>query len=205
MRVARIFLSRQPRGSDAATIVVRPRDRYLAKPVAWRSLQQAILEATGATSDSNVVATAGHDGSSGATDGAGLRVLLVEDNPVNQLVAEGMLRRLGYAVTSVVDGRSALTRVSTEPYDIVLMDCQMPIMDGLAATRLIRGLPGDAGAVPIIGLTADASTEARAACQAAGMSDYLSKPYTLEQLRAVLARHVTRATELRRAGAGQNM
>jgi two-component system, sensor histidine kinase and response regulator len=200
-RVARIFLNRQPRSSDVAASVIRPRDLYLSKPVSWRSLQQAILKSTSA--DSTVTATSASDRAAGDSASVGRHVLIVEDNPVNQLVAEGMLRKLGYAVTCVADGRSAVTRLSNERYDAVLMDCQMPIMDGLTTTRLIRGLPEASAAVPIIGLTADASGEARTACLAAGMDDYLSKPYMLEELRVVLLRHAPPLHQVGNAKGGE--
>ena len=184
-RVVRIFLSRQQRPSDGSTLVTRRLDRFLGKPVPWTALRQAILEMTSGELES-VPAPAPVVPMRPAPATAIRHVLVAEDNPVNQLVAQNMLRSLGVQATCVADGRSAVNRVATSGFDAVLMDAHMPIMDGLEATRLIRGLPGDACHVPIIGLTADASDEAREACLAAGMDGYLGKPYTLEQLREAL-------------------
>ncbi len=121
-------------------------------------------------------------------------MLTVDDNPVNQLVAESMLLQLGCHVALASDGAGAITRVMTGAFHVVLMDTRMPGMDGLAATRAIRRLPDDRARVVVVGLTADASPEARAACLEAGMDDYLSKPYTIAQLGAVLQRARLRAT-----------
>ncbi|MEL6448311.1 MAG: response regulator [Pseudomonadota bacterium] len=117
-------------------------------------------------------------------DPSDYRVLIVEDNPVNARVAAAMLERAGYAVEHVDRGRIALQRLAEGGVDVVLMDCQMPEMDGLEATRRAR----EAGhSVPIIGLTANAMPEDRARCLAAGMDDYLAKPFTNDALRAVVA------------------
>jgi two-component system sensor histidine kinase/response regulator len=117
-------------------------------------------------------------------------VLLAEDNPVNQKVALGMLKRLGCQVTVVGHGGEALQALQHGTYDVVLMDCQMPEMDGFAATRAIRAgaAPATQTHMPIIALTANAMQGDREQCLAAGMDDYLSKPFTLEQLHAALAR-----------------
>ncbi len=113
-----------------------------------------------------------------------LRVLLVEDNSVNQLVAGGFLRNAGHDYVVASDGQQALAAVRGQVFDVVLMDCQMPVMDGLTATRHIRAmerdgdLPGRGAAnpLPIIALTANATLEDREACHAAGMTGYISKP-----------------------------
>jgi len=118
------------------------------------------------------------------------RVLLAEDNPVNQAVAMDMLESLGYQVTMAATGREAIAALSQAAYDVVLMDCQMPELDGLEATRMIRAQesPARHKHIPIIALTANAFAQDREACLAAGMDDYLSKPFTLDQLHAALAR-----------------
>jgi CheY-like chemotaxis protein len=111
----------------------------------------------------------------------GTRVLLVEDNPVNQEVARALLRRVGLLVDVANDGRMAVDRVRTTPYALVLMDMQMPVLDGLAATREIRALPGG-DRLPVLAMTANAFAEDRLAALAAGMNDYISKPVVPELL-----------------------
>jgi len=115
-------------------------------------------------------------------------VLLAEDNPVNQQVTVGVLTGLGYDADVVSDGRQAVAAVGEKLYLAILMDCQMPEMDGYTAAREIRRLEPAKSRVPIIALTADATKEARAKCIAAGMDDYLTKPLRPDDLRAALAR-----------------
>ena len=116
-------------------------------------------------------------------------VLLVEDNPVNQKVSRAMLERVGLTVDVATSGVEALAALECQVYDLVLMDCQMPVMDGFEATRRIRarGDLGARGRLPIVALTANAMAEDRETCLAAGMDDYLSKPFTAEALIGVLA------------------
>ena len=116
-------------------------------------------------------------------------VLLVEDNAVNQHVGTAMLTRLGVQSTVAPDGEQALAMLAAGHFDVVLMDCQMPVLDGLAATRAYRAEEAATDPrLPIIALTADVMPATRAACQEAGMDDYLSKPYSLVELHDVLAR-----------------
>jgi CheY-like chemotaxis protein len=117
-------------------------------------------------------------------------VLLAEDNPINREVALAMLAHLGYQADIAANGQEAVAALTQTPYDVVLMDCQMPEMDGFGATRAIRTHEATAqsGHTPIIALTAHATQEDRQQCLAAGMDDYLGKPFTLEQLRLALER-----------------
>ncbi|MGQ7957321.1 response regulator [Pseudomonas sp. SP16.1] len=113
------------------------------------------------------------------------RVLLVEDNPVNQLVAKGMLAKLGCRVLVAGHGGEALEVLEREDVDLVLMDCNMPVMDGYETSRRIRDNARWPD-LPIIALTANALSDERERCRAAGMSDYLAKPFRREELAALL-------------------
>ncbi|MGY2260760.1 response regulator [Pseudomonas sp. SDO55104_S430] len=113
------------------------------------------------------------------------RVLLVEDNPVNQLVAKGMLGKLGCEVYVAAHGVEALDQLENSEFDLVLMDCNMPVMDGYEASRQIRR-SGRWPQLPIVALTANAMSEERERCRAAGMNDYLAKPFRREELGALL-------------------
>lgn len=113
------------------------------------------------------------------------RVLLVEDNPVNQMVAKGMLGKLGYQVLVAGHGGEALEVLEQEPVDLILMDCNMPVMDGYEASRRIRS-NGRWPQLPIVALTANALSDERERCRAAGMNDYLAKPFRREELAAIL-------------------
>ncbi len=119
--------------------------------------------------------------------GRPLRVLLAEDNVVNQRVAEAMLRTAGHSVCVVASGAAAVEAAERQTFDVVVMDVQMPELDGYEATRRIRALPPPANAVPVLALTADVMAGAEAACRAAGMNDYVAKPIRSAVLLAKLA------------------
>jgi signal transduction histidine kinase/DNA-binding response OmpR family regulator len=123
------------------------------------------------------------------------RVLLAEDNVVNQRVAVLMLQKLGYSVDVVTNGRLALEALGLNSYDLVLMDCQMPEMDGFAATRAIRQSDLALRNIPVIALTANALPGEKEKCLSAGMDDYLSKPFNREVLAAMLSGWLARAAE----------
>jgi CheY-like chemotaxis protein len=123
------------------------------------------------------------------------RILLVEDNPVNQLVAKGMLGKLGCEVTVAAHGAEALDVLEHKNFELVLMDCNMPVMDGYEASRQIRR-SGRWPDLPIVALTANAMPEERERCRAAGMSDYLAKPFRREELAALLDLWVATTTAL---------
>jgi signal transduction histidine kinase/HPt (histidine-containing phosphotransfer) domain-containing protein/ActR/RegA family two-component response regulator len=122
-----------------------------------------------------------------------LRLLLVEDNLVNRQVATKFLERLGQRVHVAHDGAQALAMATRTQYDLILMDMQMPVMDGIAATRAIRALGGDRGAVPIVAMTANASDTDRALCREAGMDGFEAKPISSRRLAALLAGFGVRA------------
>ena len=113
------------------------------------------------------------------------RILLAEDNPVNRTVALGMLARIGYTATVAANGLAAVEACRAQPFDLVLMDVQMPELDGLEATRRVRQLPGPRPT--IIAMTANAMEGDRESCLAAGMDDYISKPIKLEDLQRAIA------------------
>ncbi|XQA77926.1 ATP-binding protein [Xanthomonas sacchari] len=121
---------------------------------------------------------------------SGYRLLLVEDNPVNLMVARRLLESLGHHADSVEDGAAALAQLSRQPYDLVMMDCQMPVLDGYAATRQWRQREADASRprLPIVAMTANAMAGDRQRCLDAGMDDYLSKPLDRARLEDCLQR-----------------
>jgi signal transduction histidine kinase/DNA-binding NarL/FixJ family response regulator/HPt (histidine-containing phosphotransfer) domain-containing protein len=131
------------------------------------------------------------------------RVLVVEDNDINQLVALGILEALGYTGEVAVNGADAVERVAKRQYDAVLMDIQMPVMDGVTAARQIRADEPDGSRVPIIAMTASAITGERERCLAAGMDDFLSKPVSSDQLAASLQTQLSADTASTRPASQQ--
>ena len=174
-------------------------DNLLTKPLRQSQLYTVMMETLGATVEaaqmghlapgiSDIPADAAHPGA------ARYKILLAEDNEVNQVVASEILLRLGYACDIVNDGRQAVEATAQRPYDLVLMDCQMPELDGFAATREIRAREKSqenrdqkAPHLPIIALTANAVKGDRESCLEAGMDAYLSKPLNPPELARVLA------------------
>jgi signal transduction histidine kinase/DNA-binding response OmpR family regulator len=156
-------------------------DALLLKPVLPGRLRDALLQPRGpAAQVAPATPTA-------APPGAGPRVLLVEDNPTNQLVARAILEREGARVQVADDGEAAIRLAAEAGYDLILMDLQMPVMDGLEATRRLRGDGGPNRATRIVGLTAAAGPEFEAMCLEAGMDAYVTKPVTRASLAGVLA------------------
>jgi CheY-like chemotaxis protein len=119
-----------------------------------------------------------------------LRILIAEDHEVNQVLISMIMQKLGYDYTMVVNGAEAVEKVTEQPFDLILMDAQMPVMDGLAATRAIRELAIQQPA--IVALTANATQEDRDLCKSIGMDDYLSKPIQLDLLMQVLEKYATK-------------
>ena len=130
-----------------------------------------------------------HERSASLADAA-RRLLLVDDNELNAWLAARLLQESGFEVVVAENGAVAVERLARERFDIVLMDCQMPVLDGFAATRLIREGERRSGVphTPIISVTANTLAGAREECLAAGMDDYLGKPYSIRDLRPLLDR-----------------
>ncbi len=121
---------------------------------------------------------------------SGAHILLVEDNEINQQIGEEILKQAGFSVTLANHGEEAVILARREKYDLILMDIQMPVMDGFAATERIRQLPGTSGQVPIVAMTAHTMTGDREKSLAAGMNDHIGKPIDPEQLFTTLARWI---------------
>ncbi len=115
-----------------------------------------------------------------------LKILIVEDYVDNRDIVTLMLEELGYEAEAVSDGQQALDKLAEKDYDIILMDCQMPVMDGYEASRQLRQIEGEQRHTVIIGLTGNAMYDDREKCLAAGMDDYLSKPVMVEDLERVI-------------------
>jgi CheY-like chemotaxis protein len=126
----------------------------------------------------------------------GLRILVAEDNEVNQLVISAMLAQLGHSCEMARDGLEVIAKVQASTYDLILMDIHMPNLDGMAATRWIRALDSRAAHIPIIALTANAMVEDREAYLEAGMDDHVSKPVEAKEI----ARAITRVLVLQHQG-----
>jgi len=124
-----------------------------------------------------------------------MRILLAEDNEINQRITLRLLQKLGLAADAVVNGREAVEALEKQKYDLVLMDCQMPDMDGFEATAVIRSREGKSRHQAICALTANAMAGDRERCLAAGMDDYISKPVGLEKLRDALVRWIPSVAE----------
>jgi two-component system, sensor histidine kinase and response regulator len=160
--------------------------RYLDKPVRRADLLRVI---TGVLAADPFEAASRRAAAPQAFRALRGKVLLVEDNPVNQGVAMAMLRKLGLSTRLANDGAEAVDLVREHDFDLVLMDCQMPVMDGYEATAAIRRLPhGRGAALPIVALTANAMHGDEQTCLHAGMNAFLAKPYTLAMLSAMLGR-----------------
>jgi methyl-accepting chemotaxis protein len=129
------------------------------------------------------------------TPGVKARILIAEDNPVNQKVVRMLLAPHGHNLTFVENGAEAVERVRCETFDMVFMDVSMPVLDGPSASRLIRAQPGPAASIPIIALTANAMVGDREAYLSAGMLDYVSKPIILDDLLAAIQRNIGRVVD----------
>ncbi len=176
---------------------------HLSKPVRQGELHSCLRRHRGNAAG----AGAGEAATPQPDQGFAGHVLVAEDNLLNQEVAVELLALAGVSADTVTDGAQALEAIHRRRYDLVLMDCQMPTMDGLQATRAIRAHEADCGLArtPIIALTANALADAREQCLAAGMDDYLGKPFSDAGLRAVLARWLPAGADARPVDSPQAM
>jgi CheY-like chemotaxis protein len=165
---------------------------YLTKPVKQSRLFDCVANAMMLTDSASESARASRV-TAGVTSAKpqDLRVLMAEDNAINQKVALRQLAKLGYSADAVANGAEVLAAIERVPYDVILMDCQMPEMDGYEATRRVRQIEAGDPARPrhyIVALTAHALEGDRAKCLEAGMDDYLSKPIRIDDLAEALLR-----------------
>jgi len=178
-----ILVESDPRAEPSPLV-----DRVLTEPVTDSRLADAILDVVDPDAAARRRATLDSTAPAGRLAGS-TRVLLVEDNPVNRRVASLMLRKRGLRCDLANNGKEALRRWGERPYALILMDCQMPEMDGYEATRHIRRLE-QGGHTPIIAMTAEAMKGDRERCIAAGMDDYIPKPVRVEALFEMLDRYL---------------
>jgi two-component system, sensor histidine kinase and response regulator len=162
--------------------------RRLSKPVRQSMLRRVLHEALQATPFLEVSSAPAMLAPENEPVLDHLSVLLVEDNMVNRTLALEMLQRLGCDAMHAGNGVEALDALEKQEFDVVLMDCQMPVMDGLSAARAIRAAEPKGVRVPIVALTGNAMAGDREACLAAGMDDYLAKPFSLTALKGVIDR-----------------
>ncbi len=189
-----LFLAAAWQRQNSAAAIAAGCDLFLCRPVRQahleRALTQMLAPRSAAANDIGALRRAVTINSAPHSR----RVLLAEDNAVNQKVAVRLLERLGNEVKVARNGAEAVAAAALEPFDIILMDCQMPEMDGFQATAAIRVAEGDTRHTPIIALTANAMQGDRERCVEAGMDDYLSKPVRADELTAVLDRWAPVAT-----------
>ncbi|QKW58470.1 hybrid sensor histidine kinase/response regulator [Stenotrophomonas sp. NA06056] len=171
-------------------VAPRPRQQQLHSTFNDAALHALLAQPTATARPAALLANAEDAQPAAMLPSLGLRVLLVEDNTVNRMVAEHLLRVFQCQVRNAADGEQALALLREGGIDVVLMDCQMPVLDGYSATQRWRSEEADAGRtrLPIIAMTANAMAGDRERCLQAGMDDYLSKPITREALHALLQR-----------------
>src|SRR3989475_8873790 len=170
-------------------------DACLAKPVRQTVLYECLVNVMACQPQEAVAPRDVREPVNTAPAGIRGNILLVEDNLINQQVALGILQIQGYSVTVVNNGREALDAHAQGAFDLILMDCHMPEMDGFEATREIRGRERSSSGkrVPIIALTANAMAQDREECLNAGMDDHLSKPFSMQTMQEMLERWIPRA------------
>lgn len=187
----RVYLAPAGAGWDAEPLAALSVNACIPKPVHGRQLLDCLAGlAIGCAGSEREALTPNASPGSELPEPLGLKVLVADDNAANQDTVGAMLEVLGCRTRAVFDGQAAVEAYLAEPFDLVLMDCKMPLMDGYEATRRIRlkDASGSGRPVPIIALTAHAMEGDQERCRAAGMDDYLTKPVSLTSLRAALLR-----------------
>ncbi|MEM7204980.1 MAG: response regulator [Planctomycetota bacterium] len=179
-----VLLRSAPLQAGEPTLNPKQIAAVLRKPVLEDRLRDCLTKVLGLAPGRAPSQT--HEAQSEGAEGA--RILVAEDNAINQRVMRQLLRKAGCDVVFADNGVQAVERVEAEDFDLVLMDCQMPEMDGFDATRAIRQLTGAKGTIPVVALTANVLPADRRACTEAGMDDFLSKPIKQEQLREAIAK-----------------
>ena len=180
-------------------------DACLAKPVRQTVLYECLVNVMACQPQEAVAAREVSEPVNAAPAGSRGNILLVEDNLINQQVALGILQIQGYSVTVVNNGREALDAHAQGAFDLILMDCHMPEMDGFEATREIRGRERSSigKRVPIIALTANAMAQDREECLSTGMDDHLSKPFSMQTMQDMLDRWMPQAAATKSAAAAE--
>ncbi len=202
-----ILVTSVPRRGDAAKMLEAGFDGYLTKPVKQYQLCDSIAAVMGVKQQTDggepkslVTAHSLNEAARGR-----FMILLVEDNVVNQKVAARMLEKAGFRCDMASNGQEAVQALSKRSYDLVFMDCQMPVMDGYQATGAIRKLEGVGRHTPIIAMTANAMQGDRERCLAAGMDDYISKPVTADVFNGMLEKYLGGEEEEDSAAAAEEL
>jgi len=186
-----ILTTSLPRRGDADKMLEAGFDGYLSKPVKQSHLYDAIATVMGIRKETDMPKkTLVTKHTLNEADRGRFQILIVEDNLVNQKVAVRMLEKAGYRCDVAINGQEAVEALRGSRYDLVLMDCQMPVMDGYKATATIREFESEAKDTTIIAMTAHAMTGDRERCLEAGMDDYLSKPVTAAALDKIVSKYL---------------
>ena len=189
-KVRLVLVTSVPHQSEAKRLQDCGFDGYLIKPIKQSALYQTVAALQGMeTRGSEPSAPLVTEDTLTEKPAAKGRILVVEDNRVNRKLISKLLEKEGYTCDTANDGQEGLDAVAQSSYDLILMDCQMPVLDGLSATRKIREM--DENAPPIIALSAGVTKEEREACTEAGMVDFLAKPLKREPLHKCLKKFLS--------------
>ncbi len=183
-------------------------NHYLTKPIRQSLLYNTLLDTLSSEKDGNSRVTMPRSDKESSHYQLKAKVLLAEDNPINQELAKSMLEIFGCRVDIVNNGLQAVEHYKSSTYDIIFMDCQMPDMDGFTATRAIRKLESkkmDCLPTPIVALTANAMSGDRERCLNAGMDNYLSKPFSKDELFDVLKKYISNSAQANKASAAHRI